>query len=53
MKMQTISYTVTLITTMKVMCVARLYSGVAKTDEEFEAIQYIQKAHIYAIHKHK
>ena len=34
------------------MCVARLYSGIAKTDEEFESIQYIQKAHIYAIHKH-
>ena len=33
-------------------CVARLYSGVAKTDEEFEIIQHIQKAQIYAIHKH-
>lgn len=33
-------------------CVARLYSGVAKTDKEFEVIQHIQKAHIYAIHKH-
>lgn len=33
-------------------CVARLYSGIAKTDEEFEVIQCIQKAHIYAIHKH-
>lgn len=33
-------------------CVARLYSGVAKTDKEFETIQGIEKAHIYAIHKH-
>lgn len=34
-------------------CVARLYSGIAKTDKEFETIQSIEKAHIYAIHKHK
>lgn len=33
-------------------CVARLYSGLATTDKEFEVIQYIQNAYIYAIHKH-
>ena len=32
---------------------ARLYSGVAKTEEEFGKIAEIPKAHIYAIHKHK
>ena len=31
---------------------ARLYSGVAKTDEEFEKIALLEKAHIYAIHNH-
>ena len=30
---------------------ARLYSGEAKTDKEFEDIAVLKKAHIYAIHK--
>jgi hypothetical protein len=32
---------------------ARLYSGIAKTEKEFEKIALIEKAHIYAIHNHK
>lgn len=32
---------------------ARLYSGIAKTEEEFEKIALIEKSHIYAIHKHR
>lgn len=32
---------------------ARLYSGIAKTDEEFENIALLEKAHIYAIHNHQ
>lgn len=32
---------------------ARLYSGVAKTEEEFEKIALLEKSHIYAIHNHK
>lgn len=30
----------------------RLYSGVAKTDEDFEMIANLRNAHIYAIHNH-
>lgn len=30
---------------------ARLYSGIAKTEAEFESIAILPKAHIYAIHK--
>lgn len=32
---------------------ARVYDGVAKTDEEFEKIALLEKAHIYAIHNHR
>lgn len=32
---------------------AHLYSGIAKTEEEFEKISLIKTAHIYAIHNHK
>lgn len=32
---------------------ARLYSGIAKTDEEFEKIATLENAHIYAIHNHQ
>ena len=32
---------------------ARLYSGVATTDEKFEDIASLKRSHIYAIHKRK
>lgn len=32
---------------------ARLYSGISKTDEEFEKIALLEKSHIYAIHNHR
>ena len=32
---------------------ARLYNGIAKTEEEFEKIALLEKAHIYAIHNHQ
>ena len=32
---------------------ARLYSGIAKTDQEFEQISIIPNSHIYAIHNHR
>lgn len=32
---------------------ARLYSGIAKTDAEFETISNLERAHIYAIHNHR
>lgn len=32
---------------------ARLYSGIAKTDDEFDKIALLPKSHIYAIHNHK
>lgn len=31
---------------------ARLYSGIPKTDREFDYISRLEKAHIYAIHRH-
>ena len=31
---------------------ARLYSGLPKTEEEFEAIASLENTHIYAIHRH-
>lgn len=30
---------------------ARVYSGIPKTEAEFESIALLEKAHIYAIHK--
>lgn len=32
---------------------ARLYSGIPKTEAEFEAIASLENAHIYAIHRHE
>ena len=31
----------------------RLYSGIAKTDAEFDRVATLRNAHIYAIHNHR